>query len=98
MALMEALVMGRPVVVTDAGGMGEMVRNDVEGRVVTIEDDEALACAMVDVATDGPLRERYGQAAASAGGEYDVRHVEHRLEQIYRDVAARRPAGGSLRS
>lgn len=52
---------GRPVVVTDVGALGATVRHDGTGAVVTVDDAEALAAALV--ATAGPA----GDAAAAAG-------------------------------
>ena len=42
-ALIEAFALGRPAVVPDVGGLGEVVRNEQEGLVVAPADETALA-------------------------------------------------------
>ncbi len=49
----EAMSCGIPVVMTDVGCAGELMRNGVEGTVVPIGNDEALAKAMRELAQSG---------------------------------------------
>jgi glycosyltransferase involved in cell wall biosynthesis len=46
-AVIEALMAGRPVVATRAGGMPEMIKDEVTGRLVTIKDPETMAEAIL---------------------------------------------------
>jgi glycosyltransferase involved in cell wall biosynthesis len=86
-AVMEALAVGLPVVATDAGGVPEAVRQNVEGFVLPAGHPEALADALVTVVTDAGLRARMSAAAAERGRQYDLATAIERLEQIYREVA-----------
>lgn len=61
-AVLEAMSCGLPVVVTDAGGMREAVRDGVEGFVVPVRDVEAMAEALVKLGRDPELRRRMGEA------------------------------------
>jgi glycosyltransferase involved in cell wall biosynthesis len=47
-SVLEALGCGTPVVATDAGGVGEMVRHGETGLLVPARDPKALAAAMLD--------------------------------------------------
>jgi glycosyltransferase involved in cell wall biosynthesis len=61
-AILEAMASSRPVVVTKAGGMPEIVRNGVTGFVVEPGNPDALADALVTLCGDADLRHRFGEA------------------------------------
>jgi glycosyltransferase involved in cell wall biosynthesis len=61
----EAMLAGRAVVATPVGGIPEIVRDDVSGRLVPVGDCRALGDALRDLALDRAKRERYGAAAAA---------------------------------
>ncbi|WP_235937595.1 glycosyltransferase family 4 protein [Marinobacter caseinilyticus] len=50
--VIEAMAYCRPVVVTEAGGMPELVRHGEEGLVVPVKDPEALARAFIQLEAD----------------------------------------------
>lgn len=62
-ALIEAMALGVPVVVTNVGGLLEIVRHEEDGLVVPSNDPLALAQALTRLIADPPLRERLGAAA-----------------------------------
>jgi glycosyltransferase involved in cell wall biosynthesis len=49
-----AFSMGKPVIVTDVGGLSENIKNERMGRVVPPENSDALAEAMIELA-ENPL-------------------------------------------
>jgi glycosyltransferase involved in cell wall biosynthesis len=53
LSLLEAMAAKRPVVVTDVGGMPQVIRNGVMGLVVPPADDESLALAIDSILVDG---------------------------------------------
>ena len=59
---LEAMAQGLPVVATDVGGMSEQVEDGITGRLVGREDEEALASALVELASDPRLRLAMGTA------------------------------------
>jgi D-inositol-3-phosphate glycosyltransferase len=61
----EALVAGRPVVVTRVGAVPEVLRDGIDAILVAPDDPEALAAALIDVLTDEALRSRLVEAGAS---------------------------------
>lgn len=61
-AVLEAMACGLPVVTTDAGGMGEAVRDGVDGFVVAVRDHRSCARALGRLAADAPLRARMGRS------------------------------------
>ena len=58
--VIEAMAYRRPVVVTEAGGMPELVTNGVEGFVVPVRAPEALAGALMRLASDQQLARDMG--------------------------------------
>ncbi|MCU1378812.1 MAG: glycosyl transferase group 1 [Acidimicrobiales bacterium] len=58
-----ACAFGKPVVVTDVGGLPEVVEDGVTGFVVAPGDETALADAIVRVLSDDDLRRRLGDNA-----------------------------------
>ena len=68
-AVVEAAVMGVPVIATNHGGVAEIVRDGVHGRLVEPGDVAALAGACVELAVDDVGRARMTAAigADSAG-------------------------------
>lgn len=65
-ALLEAMAMGLPVIVTDAcPGPMEYVEQGVSGVVVTVEDADALARAMDRLMGDGEFAKRLGREGRS---------------------------------
>ncbi len=62
-ALIEALACGKPVVATDLPGVRSVVRNGVDGLLVTPSSAEELRSALSTLLSDEQLRARMGIAA-----------------------------------
>ena len=62
LTVFEAMALGKPVVVTNVGGLPEVVEDGVTGLVVPPRDPEALADAVVVLLGDPELRARMGAA------------------------------------
>jgi len=72
-ALMEAMGLGLPVVVTDGSpGPLELVTYEGSGLVVPVGNAQAVADAIERYADDEALRRRMGEAAAARVSEYDL--------------------------
>jgi glycosyltransferase involved in cell wall biosynthesis len=87
-ALMEAMALGRPPVVTAVGGLSELVQDGTNGLVVSPADPEALARAVVSLLLDADLRTRLGEAARERAAEFDIRKAVGRIEQVYEELLA----------
>jgi glycosyltransferase involved in cell wall biosynthesis len=61
----EALALGRPVVASDVGGMGEWAREDLGVLTVPAGDAVALASAIVRAVDEPVWRDRAGSAGAA---------------------------------
>ncbi|MFL5965069.1 MAG: glycosyltransferase family 4 protein [Gaiellaceae bacterium] len=64
--VIEAFCRGRPVVGARAGGIPDIVEDDVNGVLVPAGDPDALADALVTVLTDGALQRRLADGARAS--------------------------------
>jgi glycosyltransferase involved in cell wall biosynthesis len=69
--VIEAFARGRGVVATAAGGILDLVTDDVEGLLIPRADTDALVASLTRVLTDRELAERLGRAAHE---RYDAWH------------------------
>jgi glycosyltransferase involved in cell wall biosynthesis len=87
MAVLEPMVLCRPVIASRMGGIPEQVRDGVDGILVQAGDDLELAAALRILADDADLADRMGRSAhARATAIFDpLSHVAG-LVDIYRSV------------
>jgi len=88
LVVLEAFTAGRPVIVSDAGGLPELVRDGVDGLIVPHGDVSALANGMSGVAADP------GRVASMSSAIPPVRSVDQHVEDLltaYASLAAARP-------
>jgi glycosyltransferase involved in cell wall biosynthesis len=85
--VVEALAVGTPVLAMDAGGVGEVVHDGVNGLLVPAGDTAALAGAVRRYFEDAALRQRLRAAAASSVAAYAPERVFGELEATLRRVA-----------
>ncbi len=87
-ALLEAMALGRPSVVTRVGGLPELVTHGEQGLIVPPGNPSALAAELIRVLQDGSLRERLGEAARARAVQFDIRRAVHRMEEVYEELLA----------
>ena len=87
-ALVEAMALGRPAVVTDVGGTSEVVTDGDDGLLVPPRDPVALADGLVRLLHNPDLRARIGAAARARASDFDIRTAVARMEQVYADLLA----------
>ncbi len=85
-ALLEAMALGKPVVVTRVGGFPEVVEHGREGLIVPPGNPMALADAIVTILRDPSLRERMGWAARRRAARFDIRQTVSRIEAVYEEL------------
>jgi len=88
LALIEALRAGRPAVVSDVGGLPEVIEDGVNGYVVPPKDPAAFRDA-IERLLDPSVREEMGQRARARFLErYELSGYLTELEGLYRSLAA----------
>jgi glycosyltransferase involved in cell wall biosynthesis len=85
-ALIEAMALGRPAVVTRVGGTPEVVSDGAHGLLVPPRDPAALAAGLLRLLGDPGLRASMGAAARSRALDFDIRKAVRRMEQVYADL------------
>lgn len=85
-ALLEAMAQGRPSVVTEVGGLPELVEHGKQGLLVPPRDPAALAGAIVTLLGDPAARQRLGDAARARAARFDISLAMHRMEEVYAEL------------
>ncbi len=65
-AVVEAAAYGLPIIMTDVGLAGEIIKDNESGLIVAVNNKEALKNAILKLAKDEALRKRLGEAARQA--------------------------------
>src|SRR3989344_4099434 len=85
-ALIEALMLGTPVIATDAGGNGELITNGQTGLLVPPGDEEALFIALKNVAHDPHAASARAQAARTQTERFSVEAMLSATSKLMLDV------------
>ncbi len=87
LVLVEAALLGKPVVASNAPGIDEAVLNGETGVLVPPGDTSALATALNQLLSDPALRQRMGTAGKARALEtFSVKSMTDRIEEVYREV------------
>jgi glycosyltransferase involved in cell wall biosynthesis len=93
-AIMEYMAAGRPCVVTDVGGCGELIRHEQNGLLVPSDNPSALAEGIIDLLEHPDRAEQFATAARKDISEkYEASIVANRWCEIYEEVLATQKIG-----
>ena len=85
MSLLQAMSIGLPAIVTDVGGMAEVVKNAHAGLATPVGDSEAMAESIVRMASDEKRRMVFSDNARTAYGElFTLERMEAAYMELYR--------------
>lgn len=88
-ALMEAMVSGRPVIATRVGGVAELVEDGVSGQMVAPGNAQELAEAMTDLAAHPERRRAMGETGrAKVQAEFNIDKEAAWLKALFEGTAA----------
>ena len=90
LTLFEALAMGRAIVSTSAGGLGELLTHEDTALVVDPADPPALAEQTVRLLKDEPLQKRLKKRASKYGKEFDINAMVKKMEEFYTQLAEKK--------
>jgi glycogen(starch) synthase len=85
--LVEGLRAGVPIVATDVGGIGEVVRDGETGVLVPPADPGALAAAVDRILADAALADGLRSRARAAAVAYAWDGLAAQVAAVYREVA-----------
>lgn len=87
MVLIEAMAVGTPVVATDLGGIPEVIRDGVNGRLVPPNDVDALTSAIERLLNDTDIARRMGEAGRRlVRSQFSTTGFRTRLYGLLEDV------------
>jgi glycosyltransferase involved in cell wall biosynthesis len=88
--LVEAMAAGTPVVATGVSGIPELVAHEVNGLLVSPEDPEALADALLRLHRDPELAARVARTGRDTVRErFDGDRLARRLTELFEEAVAR---------
>jgi len=86
-AVLDAFAARVPVVATDAGGLGEMVKDGITGRLVPARDPAALAKAMIESISEKDQSAQMAENAEKVLHEqYTADRMVNRVLDVYREI------------
>jgi phosphatidyl-myo-inositol alpha-mannosyltransferase len=85
--LVEAMAAGSAVVASDLDAFRRVLMDGTAGRLVPVDDHEALADGLIEVLDGEAVRARYIKAASDAVRRYDWSVVAGQIMRVYETVA-----------
>jgi len=90
LTMLEALSSGKPIIVTNMGGMPEIIQDGINGFVIRVRDFEALASRVIRLLEDDILRERLGSTGRQMLlGQYRKERMARDILTIYEKILGR---------
>lgn len=87
LAICEGMASSLPIVVSDVGGLSEVIHNDKTGILVPPDDDEGFIQAVIDVVGDTDKQRRLGQAARHfIENDYSLETAVSHVETLYNQM------------
>ncbi|MCL5996017.1 MAG: glycosyltransferase [Chloroflexi bacterium] len=86
MVALEAMACGTPVVVSDVGGLSQLVRHNQTGFRVQARDPAAVAGAIERLLSNEVLRRRMGHRAACYAEDYSWIKIVDQLLGVYEEI------------
>ena len=83
MALCEAMAVGLPVIATAFPGVEDILTSEVDGLIVPLNDEDALAEAIRRMIDDPDLRRRLGDAAREVAGRFSLERILDRWDDLF---------------
>ncbi len=87
LTMLEAMSSARPIIVTEAGGMPEIIQSGINGFVVPVKDFESLAGNICTLLAEDRLREDIGRTGRQMVEHQFTKEImaEHHVE-VYEDL------------
>ncbi len=84
LTMLEALASGKPMIVTQAGGMPEIIKDGINGFIIPVKDYGSLSARIVELLASDELREQMGQTGRQMVEQlYTKAIVTEQTLQIY---------------
>ncbi len=91
LTILEAMAAGKPVIATAVGGVPELVKDGETGILIPPQDTQALAQAILKLATNPEFGEQMGQTEQKLAQEqFDIARTAREYESLYLELLERR--------
>jgi glycosyltransferase involved in cell wall biosynthesis len=84
--LLEAMASGKPVVAMKVGGIPEVIKDGIHGKLVSHTDSNELAQAILDLARDQTLAKTIGRENSIFAKNYSWHANAKLTEQVYKNL------------
>ena len=84
--LLEAAAIGLPSITTNVPGVGDIVRDNKEGLIAEVRNSESLASAMIKLATNKPLADKFAHNALNRVKMFSLETVAKQYITIFNQV------------
>jgi glycosyltransferase involved in cell wall biosynthesis len=88
LSVMEAMMCGLPVVVSDVGDLADLVENGVNGYLVPRRSPEQFAARIIELLTDARRLEAFSQAARYSALQYSTEAATAKWDSIIKHCRA----------
>jgi len=90
LTLLESMASCKPIIVTEAGGMPEIIHDGINGYVIRVRDAEALADRISQLFENKQLRNRLGRTGLSmVRQQYTIKDVTRNTLNVYSRILSR---------
>lgn len=89
--LLEAAAVGLPCITTNVPGVGEIVRHEKEGLIAEVRNSQALASAMIRLATEPELADACAKNALERVTLFSLKTVANQYISIYNQLIKTNP-------
>ncbi|MDP8290465.1 MAG: glycosyltransferase family 4 protein [Candidatus Susulua stagnicola] len=87
LTMLEAMSMAKPMIVTNMGGMPEIIEHGINGFIIPVRDFEAMAARISQLLEDQTLRERFGYTGREmVESHYTKEKVTQETIGVYKKV------------
>ena len=91
MSLLQAMSIGVPALLTEVGGMAEVLTSSRSGLLTPVGDWKAMANAIVTMAQNGEMRAEFRERAIAAyAAEFTLKRMDAGYMELYRSVRGNR--------
>jgi len=89
LTMLEAMASARPMIITDSGGMPEVIKDGINGFVIPVRDFEALAAKITQLLEDDKLSRRLGYTGRQmVDSQYTKERVVKDILGVYKKSMA----------
>ncbi len=86
-ALLEAMSMQCAIVTTDAGGIKEVIRDQIDGLMVSVDEWPLLSSKLELLINDEALLKQFSEKARQrVQSDFSMRSMVNELESFYRQI------------